>query len=137
AWVARGDVYLHNPRGSNNKLSEQSNNAQNQNRLFDSQNNAAGGYQIGDNCNPVCQDEDRNYDQTKEGAMKGTMTFYKGSELYIEWVVQHGCGVNQPNIICQMVLQYMCEKDNPALRDGTKRGNDNTAGGEEELNIEC
>eukprot|EP00913_Durusdinium_trenchii_P000814 g760.t1 len=24
--------------------------------------------------------------------MKGTMTFYKGSELYIEWVVQHGCG---------------------------------------------
>ncbi|CAK9010619.1 unnamed protein product [Durusdinium trenchii] len=132
AWVARGDVYLHNPRGSNNKLSEQSNNAQNQNRLFDSQNNAAGGYQIGDNCNPVCQDEDRNYDQTKEGAMKGTMTFYKGSELYIEWVVQHGCGVNQPNIICQMVLQYMCEKDNPALRDGTKRGNDNTAGGEEE-----
>jgi hypothetical protein len=26
----------------------------------------------------------------------------------------------------------MCEKDNPGLRDGTKRGNENTAGGEEE-----
>ena len=30
------------------------------------------------------------------------------------------------------ILQYMCEKDNPGLRDGTKRGNENTAGGEEE-----
>ena len=30
------------------------------------------------------------------------------------------------------VLQYMCEKDNPGIRDGTKRGNQNTAGGEEE-----
>ena len=27
----------------------------------------------------------------------------------------------------------MCETDNPGLRDGTKRGNDNTAGGEQEL----
>ncbi|CAJ1387652.1 unnamed protein product [Effrenium voratum] len=66
------------------------------------------------------------------------MTFYQGSELYIEWAAQHGCGVNQPNVMCQMasrliVLQYMCEKDNPGLRDGTKRGNDNTAGGEQEL----
>eukprot|EP00435_Cladocopium_sp_Y103_P068350 s562_g31.t1 len=128
----QSDVYLHNPRGSNNKLSEQQNNAQNQNRLFDSQNNAAGGYQIGDACQPVCQNEDRDYDETKEGAMKGTLTYYHGSELYIEWVVQHGCGVDQPNIICQMILQYMCENDNPGLRDGTKRGNENTAGGEEE-----
>ncbi|CAJ1410799.1 unnamed protein product [Effrenium voratum] len=64
--------------------------------------------------------------------MKGAMTFYQGSELYIEWAAQHGCGVNQPNVMCQMVLQYMCEKDNPGLRDGTKRGNDNTAGGEQE-----
>ena len=68
-------------------------------------------------------------------------------------VVQHGCGLDQPNVICQMVgarrhlaacrcmwrlpvwevLQYMCETDNPGLRDGTKRGNDNTAGGEQEL----
>ncbi|OLP79154.1 Protein DD3-3 [Symbiodinium microadriaticum] len=82
---AVGDVYLHNPRGSNNKLSEQQNNAQNQNRLFDSQNNAQGGYQIGDNCQNACQDENRDYDATKSGAMKGHMTYYQGSELYIEW----------------------------------------------------
>ena len=48
------DLYMHNPRGSNNKLNEVSNNARNQNRLFDSQNNAAGGYQVGDDCKPVC-----------------------------------------------------------------------------------
>ena len=40
------DVYMNNPRGSNNKLNEQNNNRQNANRLFDSQNNAAGGYQV-------------------------------------------------------------------------------------------
>eukprot|EP00930_Biecheleria_cincta_P029978 TRINITY_DN20799_c0_g1_i1.p1 TRINITY_DN20799_c0_g1~~TRINITY_DN20799_c0_g1_i1.p1 ORF type:complete len:1074 (-),score=168.99 TRINITY_DN20799_c0_g1_i1:1004-4225(-) len=126
------DVYLHNPRGSNNKLSEQSNNAQNQQRLFDSQNNAAGGYQIGDNCKPVCQDQNRNYDASVAGAMQGAMTYYQGSELYIEWVTQHGCGLGQSNVVCQMVLQYMCDSDNPGLRDGTKRGNQNTAGGQQE-----
>lgn len=76
----------------------------------------------------MCQDEDRNYDETKQGAMEGTLTYYHGSELYIEWVglcdtswvqrltscfsrspmgpgqvAQHGCGVDQPNVICQMV----------------------------------
>ena len=44
--VVVGDVYMHNPRGSNNKLFEQSNNVQNNARLFDSQNNDAGGYQV-------------------------------------------------------------------------------------------
>ena len=92
--------------------------------LFDSQNNAASGYQIGDDCKPACkdlgilgktenygevtytweqlsqiscfsktlwqwihekwecrglrQDENNNYDVTKEGATKGTMKFYQG-----------------------------------------------------------
>ena len=32
-----GDVYLHNPRGSNNRLNERSANRDNANRLFDSQ----------------------------------------------------------------------------------------------------
>ena len=36
-WFARGDVYMHNPRGSNNRLNEQNNNRANNNRLFDSQ----------------------------------------------------------------------------------------------------
>ena len=45
-----GDSYLHNPRGSNNKLSENNNNVDNANRLFDSQNNNAAGYQVCDKC---------------------------------------------------------------------------------------
>ena len=38
-------------------------------------------------------------------------------------------------VLLPQILQYMCENDNPSLhslRDGTKRGNQNTAGGEEE-----
>lgn len=38
------DIYMHNPRGSNNRNRESSVNTDNQNRLFDSQNNAKGGY---------------------------------------------------------------------------------------------
>eukprot|EP00438_Fugacium_kawagutii_P014091 Skav231794 [mRNA] locus=scaffold734:99355:104163:+ [translate_table: standard] len=125
---AQADMYLNNPRGSNNKLREQSNNVQNANRLFDSQNNAASGYQIGDDCKPACKDENNNYDVTKEGATKGTMKFYQGSELYIEWHHQHGCGVGHPNLRCQIILQYMSESDNSNLRDGT--GQD-SAGGDE------
>ena len=41
-----GDIYLHNPRGSNNRCDERTNDRLNANRLFDSQNNAAGGYAV-------------------------------------------------------------------------------------------
>ena len=47
---AYADLYMNNPRGSNNKLNEVSDNVRNDNRLFDSQNNAAAGYQVGDKC---------------------------------------------------------------------------------------
>ena len=77
------DIYIHNPRGSNNKLNEVSNNRQNANRLFDSQNNAAGGYQHGDNCKPTCSDANGNYDKTAPGAGEGEMYFYEGSKLQL------------------------------------------------------
>ncbi|CAJ1380668.1 unnamed protein product [Effrenium voratum] len=128
-WFASADMYLNSPRGSNNKLREQSNNVQNANRLFDSQNNAASGYQIGDDCKPACKDGNNNYDVTVEGATKGTMKFYQGSELYLEWHMQHGCGVGHPNLRCQIILQYMTEEENPTLRDGT---NQDSAGGDGE-----
>ena len=126
---ALADMYLNNPRGSNNKLREQSNNVQNANRLFDSQNNAASGYQIGDDCKPACKDGNNNYDVTVEGATLGTMKYYQGSELYVEWHLQHGCGVGHPNLRCQIILQYMSEADNPNLRDGTDQ---DSAGGDDE-----
>jgi len=84
------DLYMHNPRGSNNRLNEQSANANNQNRLFDSQNNAAGGYCWGP-----------------------PMHFYQGSLLSIEWTNQHSCG--QENANCQLIFQFMCAS---SVRDG-------------------
>ena len=51
AWLigsVRGDCYLHWPKGSNNRLNEASANRNNANRLFDSQNNNRGGYNVGD-----------------------------------------------------------------------------------------
>ena len=41
---AKGDVFMHNPRGSNDRNCERNANRDNGNRLFDSQNNNAGGY---------------------------------------------------------------------------------------------
>lgn len=41
------DVYMHNMRGSNNRLDSQGDNVQNNKRLFDSQNNDKGGYNHG------------------------------------------------------------------------------------------
>ncbi|CAD7936210.1 unnamed protein product, partial [Amoebophrya sp. A120] len=150
--IALADMYLHNPRGSNNKLSEESNNVQNDNRLFDSQNNAAAGYQVGDACERACDadpdNENHQYDPTVPGAMEGMMQYYRGSELWIEWTQQHGCGSDlgaerQPNVVCTVILQYMCDSDNAllgrtlngngrsgdtsrgAIRDGYLRGNQN------------
>ena len=39
-----GDIFLHNPRGSNNRNSEANSDRNSANRLFNSQNNARGGY---------------------------------------------------------------------------------------------
>eukprot|EP00927_Polykrikos_kofoidii_P023272 TRINITY_DN21494_c0_g1_i1.p1 TRINITY_DN21494_c0_g1~~TRINITY_DN21494_c0_g1_i1.p1 ORF type:complete len:1467 (+),score=227.03 TRINITY_DN21494_c0_g1_i1:51-4403(+) len=120
--LALGDCYMHNPRGSNNKLTEQNNNAQNNQRLFDSQNNNAGGYQVGDNCVPNCKNGNA-YDPNKEGSQRGVMYYYHTSELHIEWTSQHSCGnrdasVEGTNTHCQIVLQYMCDSDVDGVRDG-------------------
>lgn len=60
--------------------------------MFDSQNNNKGGYCWGP-----------------------PMTFYEGSLLQVEWTAQHGCGVDNPNTDCELILQFMCS---PYVRDG-------------------
>jgi hypothetical protein len=96
--VAFCDLYLHNPRGSNDRLNEANTNRNNGNRLFDSQNNAKGGYCYGPE-----------------------MTFYEKSLLTVEWTTQHGCGDN-PKLVCNLIIQYMCTADNAdplaRVRDG-------------------
>jgi len=87
---ASADVYMQNPRGSNNRLDEARRPRNNGNRLFDSQNNQRGGYNV------------------------GSLYYYHGSELQVEWTNQHSCGgpLNQ----CELIIQYMCDD---LQRDGT------------------
>ena len=122
------DTYLHNPRGSNNRLNEQSANRDNADRMFNSQNNNRGGYNKGDysdqpaNVNPadtLALQYLQQYDEffymsetnwKKQGTPGAVNT--GRSQLTIEWTNQHGCGGNEqtdPNIDnCVIVLQYMC-----------------------------
>jgi hypothetical protein len=41
------DIYMHRARGSNNRLDDENRDRDNANRLFDSQNNNRGGYNVG------------------------------------------------------------------------------------------
>jgi hypothetical protein len=93
------DTNMINPRGSNNRFmrnrANDPNNRQtsNANRLFDSQTNNNAGYDWGE----------------------GKMEFYEGSELSIEFNLQHGCGNDLAKTKCDVILQYTCGKD---VRDG-------------------
>jgi len=78
------------PRGSNNRLDEANRDRANGNRLFDSQNNNRGGYNV------------------------GSVYYTQGSTVYSQWTNQHSCGA--ANNDCEFVIQYMCD---PWLRDGT------------------
>lgn len=93
-----GDLYMQNPRGSNDRLNEAGADRQNANRLFNSENNARGGYCWGP-----------------------PLSFYTGSILSVEWTNQHGCGSDE--LACNLVIQYMCSDDNgdaaQVIRDGT------------------
>jgi len=104
--LINGDIYMHNPRGSNNRCDRRTNDRANANRLFDSQNNAAGGYAI-----PCDRLNDKDIECYK-------MKYYEGSELDIRWTLQHNCGVVNH---CEVNLQYSCEDPNLLglnIRDG-------------------
>ncbi|GAM23897.1 hypothetical protein SAMD00019534_070720 [Acytostelium subglobosum LB1] len=96
--IAMADVYMHSPPGSNDRNQEESTNRNNDNRLFNSQNNAKGGYCRG-----------------------GILRWYEKSYLPIEWTNQHGCGNDQTS--CNIILQYMCgstaDDSTVQVRDGT------------------
>jgi hypothetical protein len=91
---------MQNPRGNNDRLNEATADRQNAQRLFDSENNARGGYSWGP-----------------------ALTYYEGSVLSVEWTSQHSCGID--NTGCNVVFQYMCSDSAPGaderfiIRDGT------------------
>jgi len=106
--AVEADVYMHNPRGSNDRNCERNVNRNNGNRLFDSQNNAKGGYAC-----PRAVGDASVQAENGIGTIGGvdadkTMYYYEGSVLPVEWTNQHGCGQNS-KVNCEIVIQYACE----------------------------
>ncbi|CAB3999956.1 Hypothetical predicted protein, partial [Paramuricea clavata] len=111
---AKADVYFHNPRGSNNRLNGDKANRKNANRVFDSQNNAKGGYNVAEKN----QKEEKNPEESDWFNMKYYMSGSGDSEtiLPLEWTNQHGCGHEDLN--CNIVLQYKCQPTNIDASEG-------------------
>ncbi|UJR30759.1 hypothetical protein I4U23_018279 [Adineta vaga] len=86
------DIYMHNPRGTNNRHNENTRERRTATLNFDSQNNARGGYNVGDD---------------------GAIYYYANSILPIQWTNQHSC--NDVNSDCTLLIQYTCDD---TLRDG-------------------
>lgn len=76
----RADVYLHQLKGSNNRLDEANRDRNNANRLFDSQNNNRGGSNV------------------------GQLFFYEGEDIALEWTNQHGCGNSATDCQCECLV---------------------------------
>ncbi|OWF51651.1 protein DD3-3-like [Mizuhopecten yessoensis] len=126
----QGDIYLHIPRGSNNRLAETTATRTNANRVFDSQNNNRGGYNVGDATQEKAgNDEGEQYRMKyfQSGSWKTKTNDAGKSFLSVEWTNQHGCGGNEDTNPqkqnCHLVLQYMCQDDvdSPTGTDDTLR----------------
>ncbi|EOD16399.1 hypothetical protein EMIHUDRAFT_41308, partial [Emiliania huxleyi CCMP1516] len=113
---AVADVYLHHPRGSNNKLNEVGNNRQNADRLFDSENNGA--FHRLRLCHLSLRHPHLLRRRRRPAAGKGQLKYYESSYLDLEWTNQHGCGDRDGNVRCNFVIQYACEDSMPDIRDG-------------------
>eukprot|EP00300_Choanocystis_sp_HF-7_P005376 c14048_g1_i2.p1 GENE.c14048_g1_i2~~c14048_g1_i2.p1 ORF type:complete len:544 (-),score=121.10 c14048_g1_i2:43-1674(-) len=121
AAVVQADFYMHNMRGSNNRLNENNDNRNSNNRLFDSQNNNRGGYNVGD----------RTTTAATTAADQAPLHYYETSILRIEWTSQHGSAHEHLNT--ETIFQYACENQNDGfygdmtgLRDGTTTTQVNT-----------
>jgi len=118
------DIYLSNPRGSNNRLNENSAARKNANRVFDSQNNNRGGYNVGDRTDKAAGNNVNNQYQM-EYFMSG-LTPNDVTKLVIEWTNQHGCGGNEDDnphkLNCDVIIQYKIENaDNDQAYQGNAK----------------
>lgn len=107
--VVFGDVYMHCPRGSNDRNCERNVNRNNGNYLFDSQNNAKGGYA----CPRAVAGYNANYPKS---GLTPSMRYTVGSQLEVEWTSQHGCGyrreqtgvAQEESVDCEITIQLLC-----------------------------
>ena len=99
ADVALADVYMQSPRGANGRNAERNVNRNNANRLYDTQNNAKGGYAT---------------DRAVGGPQAATaeradgerpMYYYEGEKVPITWTAQHGSGAGS-NVDGQIIFQF-------------------------------
>jgi len=108
--IVSGDIYMHNPRGSNNRNAESGADRSNNNRLFDSQNNNKGGHNVGDKL-----DTGAKGNSEKQYNMKYFQSHESDGVSYlpIVWNMQHGCGdeegSNTKRLDCDVVIQMMCQ----------------------------
>lgn len=120
-----GDIYMQNPRGNNDRLNENGD-RNNANRLFDSQNNARGGYCWGPELSyyegpslPLSSSSLHPFlpSPVAYPTLPLSLNVCLGSILSIEWTNQHSCG--NDNTKCQLIIQYMCSDDSEGA-DETK-----------------
>ena len=90
AWI-----YMHNPPGSNNRLNEQSAQNANSARLFTSNNNRRGGYNVPDSGATKAE-------SSREQFM---LTYFAGSTLLVEWAQLHGCDENGDGQRCRVTIE--------------------------------
>jgi len=78
--IVSGDIYISNPRSSNNRLNEDSRARKNANRLFDSQNNNRGGVNVGENVPTYYNGQYMTIEYTQE-SLKYQSLWSKGNSL--------------------------------------------------------
>jgi hypothetical protein len=105
ASVVRADLYMHHPGGNNDRNRERNENRNNDNLRFDSQNNAKGGYAW-------------QGDRELIGMWDGPQ-WYAGSDLRIEWTLQHAAGPNA-DVDAQLVIQASCDSPHGTTVDAIK-----------------
>ena len=114
--IINANIYLHSPRGSNNRLNENSAQNTNPNRLFKSENNRRGGYNVADSSDEPFETENEQF----------AMSYFMGSELTIEWTSLVGCGEDEDGDRindCEIVLQSLCQEDDDRIDSwGIKNG---------------
>ena len=129
--LAEGNIYLHSPRGSNNRLNENSAQNTNDERLFFSNNNRRGGYNVGDKTDTDFRDEAGQY--SMQYFQSGPENSGGESILTVEWTNLLGCGFDEDGDKihnCEIVIQSNCQtdefvgippSDSYSLRNGKKR----------------
>ena len=111
--LTTAQIFLHSPRGSNNRLNEKTANNANPYRLFFANHNndfnRRGGYNVGENQKDDMQNENQQYHM--KYFMSGTDA---PSWLTVEWTQLLGCGVDEDGDRihnCEVVIQTMCQDD--------------------------